>query len=133
MFSELGRVLVREMNRIGMLVDLSHVSDDVMIQAIQISEAPVMFSHSSARSVCNVPRNVPDNVLKMIGTSGDKRDAVVMVRLMDIRDGRTACNVAFQIFQVNFASQFIAADGNATLAAVANHIDHIGNVAGRAQ
>ncbi|KIJ50715.1 hypothetical protein M422DRAFT_65702 [Sphaerobolus stellatus SS14] len=108
--SKLGHVLVREMNRIGMLVDLSHVSDDVMIQVIQISEAPVMFSHSSARSVWNVPRNVPDNVLGMIGTGSAKRDAVVMV---------------------NFAPQFVAADGNATLGAVADHIDHIGNVAGR--
>jgi len=67
------------MNRIGMIVDLSHVSDDVMVQAIELSEAPVFFSHSSARGVWDVPRNVPDDVLKMIGTDKGKKDAVVMV------------------------------------------------------
>lgn len=67
------------MNRLGMLIDLSHTSDDAVIQAIQLSRAPVMWSHSSARAVWNVSRNVPDEILKMIGRGEGKRDGVVMV------------------------------------------------------
>ena len=61
--SELGRDVVREMNRIGMFVDLSHVSADVMRDALDVATAPVIFSHSSAFEVCEHPRNVPDDVL----------------------------------------------------------------------
>lgn len=61
-----GHEVVREMNRLGMVVDLSHVSTEVMHQSIAASSAPVMFSHSSARSVCDVARNVPDDVLESL-------------------------------------------------------------------
>ena len=70
-----GEEVVRELNRCGVLVDLSHVSDDVMHQAIDVSEAPVLFSHSSARALCDVTRNVPDDVLERVGRAG----GVVMV------------------------------------------------------
>src|SRR5262245_49305117 len=73
--SEFGRDVVREMNRLGMLVDLSHVSVDVMKQAIEISKAPVIFSHSSAYALAEHPRNVPDDVLRMVKANG----GVVMV------------------------------------------------------
>jgi membrane dipeptidase len=64
--SELGRDVVREMNRLGMIVDISHVSPDTMRDVLKVSNAPVIASHSSAFAVAPHPRNVPDDVLKLI-------------------------------------------------------------------
>jgi membrane dipeptidase len=68
--SDIGRDIVREMNAIGMLVDLSHVSHDVMRDALDSTRAPVIFSHSSAYAVCDHPRNVPDDVLARLAGNG---------------------------------------------------------------
>lgn len=106
--SKFGYRLIDEMNRLGMLVDLSHTSDQTAEQSLKYSKAPVIWSHSSARAIHNVSRNVPDYLLELIKTG--KNDAVVMV---------------------NFAPQFVAPDGKATLQSVAHHVDHVGNVAGR--
>ncbi len=123
--SERGQLLVKEMNRMGMLVDLAHVSQDTMLDALggrpeefEGSKAPIMFSHSSAYALCPHPRNVPDDVLQLV----KKTSSIVMV---------------------NFSPDFISClpsnsttgipdlyPPNATLHQVARHITYIGNLIG---
>ncbi len=68
--TDFGKDVVREMNRLGMLVDVSHVSDKTMSDALDVSRAPIFASHSSARALSNVPRNIPDDLLKRIAKNG---------------------------------------------------------------
>lgn len=68
--SEFGKQVVREMNRLGMLVDISHVSDKAFFDALEVTQAPVIASHSSARALCNVPRNMTDEMIRAVAKNG---------------------------------------------------------------
>ena len=122
--TEFGREVVRTMNRLGMIVDVSHVSDDTFWDVIEVTEAPVMASHSSARAVADHPRNMTDDMLRAVAKNG----GVVMVNfLANYLDPRktSLVELATGWFWLTHPS------GTQTPLTVAvDHIDHIVSVAG---
>jgi membrane dipeptidase len=139
--TEFGRAVVCELNRLGMIVDCAHVSPDVMRQVLDVSTAPIVFSHSNARGLCDHPRNVPDDVLDKLAS---KDDGLVMATFIpdfiseEVRQWMEPIRIALANDPVTNRLEMIAAHERthgprpqATLAQLADHIEYIAGQVGK--
>ena len=103
--SEYGRKVVKELNRLGIMVDMSHAGDKSFYDALELSKAPIIASHSSCRAICNHPRNLTDEQIVALAKKGG-------------------------VMQICIYDHFLSNDGIASVKTIADHIDHVVNLVG---